>query len=169
MSGIEATTEIDRLRRELETVQAGSAIKSERLYELAETCATLRQRAERAEAEADSFEAKWRKVLAGEHALSDSYVRLREILGAMRPPDIHDQSALWDYVENTAKEQVAALQAAQSTIADLTAQVEKVREAAVLAKRRVDSLEHKTHPRWPDICAHCAADELISAALGDAS
>ena len=51
MSGIEATTELDRLRRHLESVQGGSAIKSERLYELAGTCATLRQRAERAEDE----------------------------------------------------------------------------------------------------------------------
>lgn len=54
MSGIEAATEADQLRRELESVQGGSAIKSERLYELAETCAALRQRAERAEAERDA-------------------------------------------------------------------------------------------------------------------
>jgi hypothetical protein len=37
----EATTEADRLRRELETVRGGSEIKSERLYEMADKIADL--------------------------------------------------------------------------------------------------------------------------------
>lgn len=47
-------------------------------------------------------------LLAQEHALSDAYVRLRQIIGAMDPPTVSDAPALWAYVEQVARERMAA-------------------------------------------------------------
>lgn len=48
------------------------------------------------------------KLLAGERALSDAYLRLREILGAMDAPDISTPEAMWAYVEDVARLKVAS-------------------------------------------------------------
>ena len=52
---------------------------------------------------------KFDSLLAQEHALSNAYVRLREIIGAMNPPAVSDSQALWAYVEDVASQKVAAL------------------------------------------------------------
>jgi len=54
--------------------------------------------------------AKYNELLMHEHALSNAYVRLRHILGAMDPPSVSDAKALWAYVERVAQEKVAASQ-----------------------------------------------------------
>lgn len=51
---------------------------------------------------------KFEAMLAAEHAMSDAYVRLRVILGAMDPPTVTDPKALWSYVEGVARDLVAA-------------------------------------------------------------
>lgn len=43
---------------------------------------------------------KWKDA---EHALSGSYVRIREVIGAMRPPSLETEE-LWAYVETVAKD-----------------------------------------------------------------
>lgn len=56
--------------------------------------------------DADRFERNWRKVLDAEHELSDAYVRLREILGALTIP-IATSSHIWEITENRARSLVA--------------------------------------------------------------
>ena len=46
---------------------------------------------------------RWRDA---ERSLSESYVRIREAIGAMRPPSL-ETDALWSYVEQTARDLVA--------------------------------------------------------------
>lgn len=55
--------------------------------------------------------AKFAELLRQEHALSDAYVRLREIIGAMDPPTVSDSAQLWAYVESVARSKLAAAQA----------------------------------------------------------
>lgn len=52
--------------------------------------------------------AKFAELLRQEHALSDAYVRLREIIGAMDPPTVSDSAQLWAYVESVAREKLAS-------------------------------------------------------------
>lgn len=51
--------------------------------------------------------ARFAELLRQEHALSDAYVRLRQIIGAMDPPTVTDAEALWAYVESVAREKLA--------------------------------------------------------------
>ncbi len=51
--------------------------------------------------------AKFAELLRQEHALSDAYVRLREIIGAMDPPTVSDSAQLWAYVESVARSKLA--------------------------------------------------------------
>lgn len=45
-------------------------------------------------------------LLAAEHELSNSYVRIRELLGAMNPPKLLPSAELYAYVEGVAREKV---------------------------------------------------------------
>lgn len=46
---------------------------------------------------------KFRELLKAEHDLSDSYVRLRQIVGATNPPNV-DSKEIWAHTEQKAQE-----------------------------------------------------------------
>lgn len=73
---------------------------------------TLRKLVERAE-EADRLEAQWRAVLAAEQALSRSYVRIRDAVGATDPPSIYTWNAA------AAKEEHIPLEELSGVFADV--------------------------------------------------
>lgn len=50
---------------------------------------------------------QWEDLLAKERELSEAYVRLRVILGAVDAPNFSSPKQLWAYVESVAKEVVA--------------------------------------------------------------
>lgn len=90
------TPEAVRLADALEDIAATSSCMFE--DEATEAAALLRRIPE-LEAERD----RWRDA---ERSLSESYVRIREAIGAMRPPSL-ETDALWSYVEQTARDLVA--------------------------------------------------------------
>ena len=93
------SSEAERLAARLEKMRGpflGDGInEGVNAYELA----ALLRRIPELEAERDL----WRDA---ERSLSESYVRIREAIGAMRPPSL-ETDALWSYVEQTARDLVA--------------------------------------------------------------
>ena len=57
----------------------------------------------------DRLIAERNEARENERAMSDAYVRLRVILGAMDPPTTRPAAALWAYVENVARTQAAEI------------------------------------------------------------
>lgn len=51
---------------------------------------------------------RYANLLRQERELSDAYVRLRLIIGAMDPPTVTDARALWAYVEGVARQKLEA-------------------------------------------------------------
>lgn len=58
---------------------------------------------------AEDLEKKWKEALQAEHDVSDAYVRLRVILGAMNPPSL-GLKEIAEYTEDKAKGLVSATQ-----------------------------------------------------------
>ncbi|WZL04436.1 hypothetical protein QCMSULEJ_CDS0086 [Escherichia phage KS_W4] len=85
----------------------------EEAEEVAQKILDLQEKAKRA----DALEAEWRAqeeraenaetnlvdMRAAEHALSDSYIRLRQIVGAMNPPGVTSEE-VWAHTEKKAQE-----------------------------------------------------------------
>lgn len=107
----------------------------------------------RLEAERDERERKWKALLAQEHALSDSYVRVRLIVDAMNPPDLTDASTLFAYVEQAAANMRIELAEARATVA-------RMRDA-LKEERRVRLLGREPDVHWEsmrDIRRACYAE-----------
>jgi len=86
---------------------------------------------------AEKAEAKFTEMMDSEHALSDAYVRLRVILGAMNPPRTTRDGALFEYVENIAADRMIALGKAEARVREVEAgALPKDWEAHVRALRR---------------------------------
>jgi len=78
------------------------------------------------------LEAAFDRIRAAEHKLSESYVRIREAIGAMHPPSLEAEE-LWSYVEKTAR--------------DLASERDQLR--AELEKVRWQPIE--TAPKWQSV------------------
>ena len=76
------------------------------------------------EKDRDFHISKWREILEQEHSISDAYVRLRTILEALSPPDLHDPHALWTYVEEVAKAKVARIAALEALLGEAIESIE---------------------------------------------
>lgn len=105
--------EVERLKRwAVDNPDALPALHrdlAEERQRLTEKCESLQNAATRycdqrdaAIARATALEKKWHEVLESEHVLSQSYVRIRTIIGAMDPPGTEPEK-LFPYVESMAK------------------------------------------------------------------
>lgn len=177
----EATTEVDRLRRQLETVSGGSAIKSERIYEMAEKIADLTARLAEAERERDDYKERhgvahdnWRQfraklaesererdiAIVACEAVATERDELRAEVARLKEDRLNGQN---DYcaLREIADAEIVARETAEARLVAL-------RGAIGLMLERIGRIEHKTHYHQPERCAHCAADEL-EAALADSA
>lgn len=77
----------------------------------AETSGVSREAFDQICHERDATDAKFQGMLKAEHELSDAYIRLRVILGAMQPPATQPLLELWSYVEGRARAIVTELDA----------------------------------------------------------
>lgn len=97
--------------------------------------ADLHGRVKELEKEIAKAEARFQEMLKAEHDISDAYIRLRVILGAMNAPS----GKIWEYTEVRARALMAERDAALTALSELVASVSVVHGQHQDAERFLDA------------------------------